>query len=215
MQSESNRDRDAAEFAVNMEILSPLVHQSFISEQVDADGSPFARAQSSSESAKKQTSEARARESAKRAEENELLKTRLQTLQHTNLQLASRMARISMTHVIDPPKLGSLEFKQIHVWLKKYNEYELLGGFRQMNQFIEKSQLYILCVKSKRDPLSVAARESFTNEEIETLLRNHNVTLNFDQSVRRLKENVAFSIRGVNPTPEELSKFFEEFEDKQ
>ena len=84
-----------------------------------------------------------------------------------------------------------------------------------MNQFIEKSQLYILCVKSKRDPLSVAARESFTNEEIETLLRNHNVTLNFDQSVRRLKENVAFSIKRVNPTPEELSKFFEEFEDKQ
>ena len=31
-ESGSNRDRDAAEFAVNMEILSPLVHQAFVSE---------------------------------------------------------------------------------------------------------------------------------------------------------------------------------------
>ena len=32
LQSGSNRDRDAAEFAVNMEILSPLVHKAFVSE---------------------------------------------------------------------------------------------------------------------------------------------------------------------------------------
>ena len=75
LQSGSNRDRDSAEFAVNMEILSPIVvHQAFVSEQVDADGSPFARSNSSSESAKNQTSEARARGSAKRAEESEILK---------------------------------------------------------------------------------------------------------------------------------------------
>ena len=83
-----------------------------------------------------------------------------------------------------------------------------------MNQFIEKSQLYILCVKAKRDPLSVVtARESFTNDEIETLLRNHNVTLTLDQSVKRLKENAVFSIKGNVPTLEEFSKFYEEFEE--
>ena len=211
--SGSNEDRVDAEYASNMEILTPLFHQNFVSQQTEADDSPFALTHSSTESAKEKNSDALARESAQRATERELLNSRLHTLQQTNVALASTMARFSVAHAPEPPKLSSLEFKPIHVWLKKYKEYELLGGFRQMYEFVAKPQLLILIVKAGKDLTQVSAREKFTNIEIETLLRNHNVTLSLDQSVKRLKENVVFSIKGNAPALEEFSQFYEEFED--
>ena len=55
-----------------------------------------------------------------------------------------------------------------------------------MNQFIEKPQLLILVVKAGKDLTKVSARETFTNIDIEALLRNYNViTLSLDQSVKR------------------------------
>ena len=123
------------------------------------------------------------------------------------------MARVAMAHVPDPPKLVSLEYKKIHHWLKKYHEYEVLGGTGLMNKFIDKAQLLMLMVKAKRDITSLEAKETFSNVEIEFLLRSHNETLSLDQSVRRLKEDVEFSLKGKRPTSEELSKFYDDFGD--
>ena len=54
-----------------------------------------------------------------------------------------------------------------------------------MNKFIDKAQLLMLMVRAKRDITSLIAKETFTNVEIETLLRSHNEPLSIDQSVRR------------------------------
>jgi hypothetical protein len=64
-------------------------------------------------------------------------------------------------------------------------------------------------LKANKVVTNLCARETFTNVEIEALLRNHNVALNLDQSVKRLKENVVLNF----PTSEELSKFYEDFEE--
>ena len=69
--------------------------------------------------------------------------------------------------------------------MKKYREYELLGGTGLMNKFIDKAQLLMLMVRAKRDITILSAKETFSNVEIETLLRSHNETLSIDQSERR------------------------------
>jgi hypothetical protein len=100
-----------------MEILTPLLHHTFVNQQLDADESPFARSQSSTGSARIQTDDSIARESAQRDRERELWVQEVQNLQHVNV--ASKMARIAMAHhVPDPPKLVSLDYKKIHHWLK-------------------------------------------------------------------------------------------------
>ena len=61
----------------------------------------------------------------------------------------------------------------------------MLGGTGLMN----KSSLIKLNShaheESKEGLTSLIAKETFTNVEIETLLRSHNETLSMDQSVRR------------------------------
>ena len=80
----------------------------------------------------------------------------------------------------------------------------MLGGTGLMNKLIDKAQLLMLMVRAKRDITSFTAKETFTNVEIETLLRSHNKTLSLNQSVSRLKEEVEFSLKGQRPTSEEL-----------
>ena len=130
-----------------MEILTPLLHHTFVSQQLDADESPFARSHSSTGSARIQTDDSIARESAQRDRERELWEQKVQNLQHVNVQLASKMAKVAMAHVADPPKLVSLDYKKIQHWLKKYREYEVLGGTGLMNKFIDKAQLLMLMVR--------------------------------------------------------------------
>ena len=72
-----------------------------------------ARSHSSTGSARIQTDDSIARESAQRDRERDVWKHRLQNLQHANVQLASKMARVAMAHVTDPSKLSSLEYKKI------------------------------------------------------------------------------------------------------
>jgi len=84
-----------------------------------ADVSPFARSQSSTESAKIQNEEARVLESTHRGRERELWEQRVHNLQNVNVQLASKMARVAMAHVTDPPKLSSLDYKKIQKMVKK------------------------------------------------------------------------------------------------
>ena len=119
------------------------------------------------------------------------------------------MAMVAMA----PSKLASLDYKKIQQWLKKYREYEVLEGTALMNKFIDKAQLLMLMLKAKRDITSLTARETFPNVEIEALLRSHNKTLSLNQSVKRLNEDVEFSLKGERPTSEELSNFYEDFED--
>jgi hypothetical protein len=134
-------------------------------------------------------------------------------LQNANVQLASRMARVAMAHVTDPPKLCSLDYKKIQKWLKKYKEYEILGGTGLMNKFIEKAQMLILMVDANVNVTSARTKDTFTNIEVEVLLQRYNETKNLDQSIRRLKDETQFSVKGLYSTSEELSTFYEEFED--
>ena len=78
-------------------------------------------------------------------------------------------------YVIDPFKLGSLYYKKIKQWLKKYREYELLGGTGLINKFIEVSQLLILMLKANKDITNLIAREAFSNVEFQTLLKSYNL----------------------------------------
>ena len=43
----------------------------------------------------------------------------------------------------------------------------------------------------------MGAKETFSNNQIETLLLNHDVTESLDQSVKRLKENAEFLIKNT------------------
>jgi hypothetical protein len=60
LKSGDTLDRNSAEHAVCMEILTPFLHRTFVNQQLEADESPFARSQSSSGSARIQTNDARA-----------------------------------------------------------------------------------------------------------------------------------------------------------
>ena len=117
-----------------------------------------------------------------------------------------------MQHVKPPPDLISLEFKPIQEWLKKYNEYVVLGGNRKMNQFIHSAQLVILMLSVGKSITSITEKANFSNHEIETLLMNYNVSKSFDESSKRLREKVDFSIKGLNPNLNELTKFYEDFD---
>jgi hypothetical protein len=95
----------------------------------------------------------------------------LQNLRITNVQLATSMAKAAMSHIKEPTHLGSLEYKPIQEWLKKYNEYVVQGGTRMMNQFIGKPQLVVPLMAAGKDIMKVGTKETFSNREIETLLR--------------------------------------------
>jgi hypothetical protein len=75
----------------------------------------------------------------------------------------------AMTHVADPPKLASMDYKKIQHWLKKYRQYELLGSTGLMNKFIDKAQLLMRMMRAQRDITSISAKETVSNVEIETL----------------------------------------------
>ena len=99
-----------------------------------------------------------------------------------------------------------MDYKKIQQWLKKYREYEVLGGTGLMNKFIDKAQLLMLMMKAQRDITSLTAKDTFSNVDIETLLRKHNETLSLDQSVKRLNEDVQFSLKGDPPRPPEMMR---------
>jgi hypothetical protein len=85
LNSFDSKDRESAEHAVSMEILTPLLHHTFVSQRLEADESPFARSHSSTGSARIQTNDSIARESAQRDRERELWEQKVQNLQHANV----------------------------------------------------------------------------------------------------------------------------------
>jgi hypothetical protein len=209
----SLEDKEQAEYASRIEIIAPIMHENFIERLQANDTSPFARSQCSTQSAIDQSSEARRIENAQMNRERQEWATHLQNLRNTNVQLATSMAQAAMSHVKSPIRLISLDFKPIQEWLKAYHEYVTLGGTRMMNQFIGKAQLVVLLMAAGKDLTKVGTKEAFSNREIETLLKNHNVAKSLDQSVKRLKEKVVFSIKGSMPTLQEFSNYYEEFDD--
>ena len=69
-------DRKAAEYATRMEILAPHMHERFLEQWLRLDNAPFARSQSSTEYARKDSSEARREEDAQLTSERGWYTTR-------------------------------------------------------------------------------------------------------------------------------------------
>ena len=67
----SVEDREDAEYATRTGILAPHMHERFLEQRLRLDNSPFARSQSSTEYARKDSSEARREEDAQLTSERE------------------------------------------------------------------------------------------------------------------------------------------------